>query len=138
MLGSPERSSGREPRGPKVGKSGESGFKRGLEAANIRACPPEKALSQGGGVPGGKEVKRDRKGVNRCLGGKSAKRGRVEGVEIITMGVIGKLTFVFVKIEKESIDWFDDSAKERQSDNMTPDRERQIQILGGAMHGISM
>ena len=138
MLGSPERSSGGGPRGPKVGKSGESGSKRGLEAADVRACPPEKVLSQGGGVPGGKEDKRDRKGVSRCLSGKSVKRGRVEGVEIITVGVIGKLTFVFVKIEKESIDWFDDSAKERQSDNMTPDRERQIQILGGAMHGVSM
>ena len=73
MLGSPERSSGRKPRGPKVNKSGESGSKRGLEAANMRACPPENSLSQRGGVWGSEEVGRDREGVKRCLGGRGAK-----------------------------------------------------------------
>ena len=104
MLGSPERSSGRKPRGPKVNKSGESGSKRGLEAANMRACPPENALSQRGGVSGGEEVRRDREGANMCLGGRGAEKGRVGGVRVITMGVAGRLTFVFVKMKKESID----------------------------------
>jgi hypothetical protein len=121
-----------------VGKSGESGSKRGLEAADVRACPPKRVLSQGGGIPGGREVRRDRRGVSRCLGGENVKRGRIEGIEIITVGVIRRLTFVFVRIEKESTDWFDNSAKKRQHDKEAPVWGRQIQILGGAMHGISM
>ena len=95
-------------------------------------------MSQEDRVPDGGKVRRNRRGVSRCLGREKVKRGRVRGIEHVSVGVIRKLTFVFVKIEKESTDWFDDSAKERQSDNMTPVRGRQIQILGGAMHGISM
>jgi hypothetical protein len=95
-------------------------------------------LSRGDRVPDGREVRRDRRGVSRCLGGEKVKRGRVGGIEHVTVGVIRKLTFVFVKIEKESTDWFDNSAKKRQHDNEAPVWGRQIPILGGVMHGISM
>ena len=105
----------------------------------MRACPPENSLSQRGGVSGSEEVGREREGVKRCLGGRGAEEGKIRGVRVITVGVTERLELVFVvKIKEESIDWFDESTRDKQGNNMTPDKERRIRILGGAIPGLSV
>jgi hypothetical protein len=43
-----------------------------------------------------------------------------------------------VKVREESIDWFDESTRDKQGNNMAPDKERRIRILGGAIPGLSV
>ena len=105
----------------------------------MRACPPENSLSQRGGVSGSEEVGREREGVKRCLDGRSAEEGKIRGVRVITVGVTERLKLVFiVKVREESIDWFDESTRDKQGNNMAPDKERRIRILGGAIPGLSV
>jgi hypothetical protein len=48
-----------------------------------------------------------------------------------------ELVFI-VKVREESIDWFDEFTRDKQGNNMAPDKERRIRILGGAIPGLSV